>query len=190
MEEKILLSSTQFTSLCVSNLLSFRMNLCFDFRNQRPSEPNQQSSFGRKQSEPIEASSRRRMSQAADVQARGNQLIQQYEEIEKEQKTLQAALQQVQGQILESSSVAEELDLLDADAEVFKALGPVLVKMEVADAVATVKQRLERYKAEAERLTKTYQEKDEKKGKLEQEVTKLQSDFASLQKKQQQQEQG
>ena len=61
-----------------------------------------------------------------------------------------------------------ELDLLDDDSEVFKALGPVLVRLELSDAKATVKQRLDRLESEVKRLDEAYKSKEkEKQGKYE-----------------------
>lgn len=43
---------------------------------------------------------------------------------------------------------AQEMDLLDDDAEVFKLIGPVLVKQDVSDAKATVNSRMDLLKRE------------------------------------------
>ncbi|BBH01092.1 prefoldin 6 [Prunus dulcis] len=62
----------------------------------------------------------------------------------------------------ESSSEKEELDLLSEDANVFKLIGPVLVKQDLAEARANVRKRIEYISAELKRLDTTLQDLDEK----------------------------
>jgi len=71
--------------------------------------------------------------------------------------------------------------LLEEEAEVFKAIGPVLVKMELIDAKATVKQRLDRITSEINRLDKTFKEKEEQKNKVRSQITLLQSKANEIQ---------
>lgn len=84
----------------------------------------------------------------AKIEEEGKNLIAQYERVEQEQTRINQSQQQLRSQLLENQGVSGELELLDDDAEVFKALGPVLVKMDLADAKATVKQRLDRFDTE------------------------------------------
>jgi len=70
---------------------------------------------------------------------------------------------------------------LEEEAEVFKAIGPVLVKMELIDAKATVKQRLDRITSEINRLDKTFKEKEEQKNKVRSQITLLQSKANEIQ---------
>lgn len=83
--------------------------------------------------------------------------------------------------MLENQTVNEELGLLEEEAEVFKAIGPVLVKMELIDAKATVKQRLDRITSEINRLDKTFKEKEEQKNKVRSQITLLQSKANEIQ---------
>jgi len=83
--------------------------------------------------------------------------------------------------LLENQTVNEELGLLEEEAEVFKAIGPVLVKMELIDAKATVKQRLDRITSEINRLDKTFKEKEEQKNKVRSQITLLQSKANEIQ---------
>jgi len=76
-----------------------------------------------------------------------------------------------------------ELGELGDDAEVFKALGPVLVKMELEDAKATVKQRLERLEGEVKRLDEAFKTKNDEKEKLRVSIVKLQEGIRAAQTK-------
>ena len=49
---------------------------------------------------------------------------------------------------LAQSPIPQELDLLDADGNVFKLIGPVLVKQDLEDAKSNVEKRLEFIKKE------------------------------------------
>jgi prefoldin beta subunit len=51
--------------------------------------------------------------------------------------------QQLEGQLTENRMVKEELDLLDADAVVYKQIGPALIKQDMQEAKLAVARRLE-----------------------------------------------
>ncbi|KAJ0735238.1 putative prefoldin beta [Helianthus annuus] len=55
-----------------------------------------------------------------------------------------------------------ELDLLNDDANVYKLIGPVLVKQDLAEANANVRKRIEYISAELKRLDSTLQDLEEK----------------------------
>ncbi len=51
--------------------------------------------------------------------------------------------QQLEGQLTENRMVKEELDLLEADAVVYKQIGPALIKQDMQEAKLAVGRRLE-----------------------------------------------
>ncbi|KAL9998361.1 putative prefoldin beta [Helianthus debilis subsp. tardiflorus] len=65
-------------------------------------------------------------------------------------------------QLGENELVLKELDLLNEDANVYKLIGPVLVKQDLAEANANVKKRIEYISAELKRLDSTLQDLEEK----------------------------
>ncbi|PHT74942.1 hypothetical protein T459_22219 [Capsicum annuum] len=65
-------------------------------------------------------------------------------------------------QLGENELVLKELDLLNEDANVFKLIGPVLVKQDMAEAKANVKKRIEYISTELKRLDSTLQDLEEK----------------------------
>ncbi|PQM40326.1 prefoldin subunit 6 [Prunus yedoensis var. nudiflora] len=65
-------------------------------------------------------------------------------------------------QLGENELVLKELDLLSEDANVFKLIGPVLVKQDLAEARANVRKRIEYISAELKRLDATLQDLEEK----------------------------
>nr|KYP61515.1 Prefoldin subunit 6 [Cajanus cajan] len=65
-------------------------------------------------------------------------------------------------QLGENELVLKELDLLKEDANVYKLIGPVLVKQDLAEANANVRKRIEYISAELKRLDATVQDLEEK----------------------------
>ncbi|KAJ6766309.1 PREFOLDIN SUBUNIT 6 [Salix purpurea] len=65
-------------------------------------------------------------------------------------------------QLGENELVLKELDLLNDDANVYKLIGPVLVKQDLAEANANVRKRIDYISAELKRLDGTLQDLEEK----------------------------
>lgn len=84
-------------------------------------------------------------------------------------------------QLGENELVLKELDLLNEDANVFKLIGPVLVKQDMAEAKANVKKRIEYISTELKRLDSTLQDLEEKQNKKKETILKLQQKIQSLQ---------
>ncbi|BFG28103.1 hypothetical protein CerSpe_143770 [Prunus speciosa] len=84
-------------------------------------------------------------------------------------------------QLGENELVLKELDLLSEDANVFKLIGPVLVKQDLAEARANVRKRIEYISAELKRLDTTLQDLDEKQNSKKETMLKLQQRAQSLQ---------
>ncbi|XP_047318649.1 prefoldin subunit 6 [Impatiens glandulifera] len=84
-------------------------------------------------------------------------------------------------QLGENELVLKELDLLKEDANVYKLIGPVLVKQDMAEANANVRKRIDYITAELKRLDGTLQDLDEKQNSKKDAVLKLQQRLQSLQ---------
>ncbi|KAI4371805.1 hypothetical protein MLD38_010111 [Melastoma candidum] len=84
-------------------------------------------------------------------------------------------------QLGENELVLKELDLLSEDANVFKLIGPVLVKQDLAEANANVRKRIEYISAELKRLDSTLQDLEEKQNSKKDSVLKLQQKIQSIQ---------
>jgi prefoldin beta subunit len=70
--------------------------------------------------------------------------------------------------------VQKELELLEEDANVFKLIGPVLVKQDLAEAKANVNKRIEYILAELRRMEGTLKTLEEQQRNSQEEVMKLQ----------------
>ncbi|KAK7398862.1 hypothetical protein VNO78_10036 [Psophocarpus tetragonolobus] len=84
-------------------------------------------------------------------------------------------------QLGENELVLKELDLLKDDANVYKLIGPVLVKQDLAEANANVRKRIEYISAELKRLDATVQDLEEKQNSKKDTIVKLQQRIQSLQ---------
>ncbi|XP_068658531.1 prefoldin subunit 6 [Aristolochia californica] len=84
-------------------------------------------------------------------------------------------------QLGENELVLKELDLLDEHANVYKLIGPVLVKQDLAEANANVRKRIEYISAELKRLDGTLQDLEEKQNSKKDMILKLQQKIQALQ---------
>ncbi|KAF6143814.1 hypothetical protein GIB67_016735 [Kingdonia uniflora] len=84
-------------------------------------------------------------------------------------------------QLGENELVLKELDLLSEDANVFKLIGPVLVKQDLAEANANVRKRIDYISAELKRLDGTLQDLEDKQNGKKESIYKLQQKIQALQ---------
>jgi prefoldin beta subunit len=81
----------------------------------------------------------------------------------------------------ENEMVQKELELLEEDANVFKLIGPVLVKQDLAEAKANVNKRIEYILAELRRMEGTLKTLEEQQRNSQEEVMKLQQHIQLVQ---------
>ncbi|KAH7568584.1 hypothetical protein JRO89_XS06G0018600 [Xanthoceras sorbifolium] len=74
-----------------------------------------------------------------------------------------------------------ELGLLNEEANVYKLIGPVLVKQDLAEANANVRKRIDYISAELKRLDATLQDLEEKQNSKKEAIFKVQQRIQSLQ---------
>ncbi|PKI74352.1 hypothetical protein CRG98_005232 [Punica granatum] len=84
-------------------------------------------------------------------------------------------------QLGENELVQKELDLLNEGANVYKLIGPVLVKQDLAEANANVRKRIEYMTGELKRLDAILQDLEEKQNSKKEGILKLQHRLQSLQ---------
>lgn len=73
----------------------------------------------------------------------------------------------------------QELELLNEEDNVYKLIGPALVRQEVVEAVSTVKKRLEYISSESKRLEDKMKQSEEKGMKKQKRFLELQQQVAS-----------
>ncbi|XP_052183739.1 prefoldin subunit 6 [Diospyros lotus] len=84
-------------------------------------------------------------------------------------------------QLGENELVLKELDLLNEDANVYKLIGPVLVKQDLAEAKANVHKRIDYISAELKRMDAALQDLEAKQNSKKDVILKLQQKIQSLQ---------
>ncbi|KAI8811341.1 Prefoldin [Cladochytrium replicatum] len=103
--------------------------------------------------------------------------VNQYNHLQKELTKLGATRTQLDSQLNENELVKKEFELLKDDSEIYKLIGPVLVKQEKVEASANVNKRIEYISAEIKRTEKLIEEIEENQEKKRLEVTKLQAQY-------------
>lgn len=104
--------------------------------------------------------------------------VKKFKEIQGQLGNVRNDLQTVLGQLTENEMVQQELDLLDGSSNVFKMVGPVLIKNSLEDAKDTVSKRIEFITGEKKRLENKGQELENQGNAL---ATKIQQMQALLQ---------
>ncbi|XP_011628658.1 prefoldin subunit 6 isoform X1 [Amborella trichopoda] len=84
-------------------------------------------------------------------------------------------------QLGENELVLKELDLLNENANIYKLIGPVLVRQDLAEANANVRKRIEYISAELKRLDGTLQGLEEQQHEKREAILKLQQKIQALQ---------
>ncbi|CAG9536502.1 unnamed protein product [Cercopithifilaria johnstoni] len=98
-----------------------------------------------------------------------------YKQFEKEREKNIHNRQQLEGQLTENNLVKTELDLLEDGATVFKLIGPVLIKQDLAEAKQNVEKRINYITTEIKRLEETIADAATKQENQKQAVMRLQN---------------
>lgn len=80
-----------------------------------------------------------------------------------------------------ATSIAPELDMVEEDANVYKLIGPALIKQDVTEAKANVDKRIEYITTELNRYEKSIKSLDKKQDEKREEIMKLQAEFQKQQ---------
>lgn len=109
--------------------------------------------------------------------------VDKYKAVQKDYHKALTQRQQLDGQLNENTAVKQELDLLQANAEVFKLIGPVLVKQELQDAKQNVAKRMDYIRSELKRIDDMIASLDKKQDTHRETITKLQQQYQQIQQR-------
>jgi prefoldin beta subunit len=102
--------------------------------------------------------------------------IAKFRQIQTDMSKLQTDLQTILTQQSENEMVKQELDLLDSSsANVYKLVGPILLRNDLEDAQQTVAKRLEFISGERQKLEKAIEDKEKKANETAAKVQDLQA---------------
>ncbi|CAH1396323.1 unnamed protein product [Nezara viridula] len=94
-----------------------------------------------------------------ELQAKLQAELDKFKAVEKEYHKAVSQRQVLDGQLHENTGVKQELDLLKDDGEVYKLIGPVLVKQDLTEAKQNVAKRMDYIKGEFLRYKGTQEKK-------------------------------
>ncbi|KAI4668694.1 uncharacterized protein J4E78_002522 [Alternaria triticimaculans] len=115
----------------------------------------------------------------ADVQKKLQALSDSYQGLQAELGTAVEARQKLESQQQENSTVKKEFDILDDDANIYKQIGPVLLKQDKTEAVMSVNGRLEFIDKQIKDIEKQIQGIQDKSEKIKGESAAQQSQQAA-----------
>jgi len=120
---------------------------------------------------------------AEGIQKRFQNEVEKYRELQKDaQKTIRSR-QQLEAQLTENNIVKDELEHLEPNANVFKLIGPALVKQDLVEAKQTVTKRLEYITNEIKRQEASLKDIEKKQETQRETITKLQQQLQQVQVK-------
>ncbi|KAG9244324.1 Prefoldin [Calycina marina] len=111
----------------------------------------------------------------AEQQPHLQALSEQYQKFEQELQTSIQARQKLESQHQENKNVQKEFSGLDDDANIYKLVGPVLLKQDKMEAVMAVDGRLEFIENEIKRTENQIKDTQEKSEKVKSEIIQIQS---------------
>ncbi|OCL08418.1 Prefoldin beta-like protein [Glonium stellatum] len=117
----------------------------------------------------------------ADPQKKLQDLSDEFQKIQSELQSAVDARQKLESQQQENTSVQKEFAKLDDDANIYKQIGPVLLKQDKTEAVMAVDGRLEFINKEIKRVEKQISDIEERSNKIKMEIMQQQSQMQQLQ---------
>ncbi|XP_015753233.1 PREDICTED: prefoldin subunit 6-like isoform X2 [Acropora digitifera] len=103
--------------------------------------------------------------------------LEKFQGIQKDLQKFISARQRLEAQLNENKVVEEELDVIEPDGNVYKLIGPVLVKQDLEEAKQTVKKRIEYISAELKRNDTSIKEVEKKRSASQEILGKLQQQY-------------
>ncbi|KAB8228356.1 hypothetical protein ETB97_004411 [Aspergillus alliaceus] len=111
----------------------------------------------------------------ADVQKQMQALSEEFQKLQTDMDGLVEARQKLESQQQENEGVQKEFNSLDDDANIYKLIGPVLLKQEKNEALMAVNGRLEFIEKEIKRIEGQIKENQDKSEKMRAEMLQYQS---------------
>uniref|UniRef100_A0A6M2DMM7 Probable prefoldin subunit 6 n=1 Tax=Xenopsylla cheopis TaxID=163159 RepID=A0A6M2DMM7_XENCH len=118
-----------------------------------------------------------------EIQKKLSNELEKYKAAQKEYQKVITQRQQLDGQLNENKVVMAELKILKADSEVYKLMGPVLIKQDLEESRQNVAKRIEYIEKELTRMNGVITDLDKKQDKHRDALQKLQHQFQQAQVK-------
>ncbi|KAK3609474.1 hypothetical protein CHS0354_020408 [Potamilus streckersoni] len=124
------------------------------------------------------------MQQKESLQKRIQHEVEQYQKTQKDYQKYIGGRQQLDAQLNENIQVKEELDRLEAAANVYKMIGPVLVKQDLHEAKQNVQKRIDYINGELKRHDGLIQNLEKKQEEQREILANLQKNYQQAQQAQ------
>ncbi|KAJ4363797.1 Prefoldin subunit 6 [Ascochyta clinopodiicola] len=111
----------------------------------------------------------------SEVQKKLQELTESYQGLQSELGTAVDARQKLESQQQENTTVKKEFDILDDEANIYKQIGPVLLKQDKTEALMSVNGRLEFIEKEIRRFETQIKGIQDKSEKLKVEIIQMQN---------------
>ncbi|KAJ4419504.1 Prefoldin subunit 6 [Gnomoniopsis sp. IMI 355080] len=111
----------------------------------------------------------------AEIQAKLQSLSEEFQKLQSELQTVISSRQKLEAQKTENTGVKGEFEKLKEGEDIYKLVGPVLLKQDKVEAEATVSGRLEFIGKEIERQESQIREIQEKIERIKGEIIKIQT---------------
>ncbi|KAF0749572.1 prefoldin subunit 6 [Aphis gossypii] len=120
---------------------------------------------------------------AEELQKQFQHELDAFKQCQKEINQLAGMRQQLDGQLNENSIVKEELALLKPSGEVYKMVGPILLRQDHTEAKENIDKRMSYIKNELQRIDDRIHTLEGTQDKYRESLTKLQQQFQAQQEK-------
>ncbi|TGO69320.1 hypothetical protein BOTNAR_0012g00070 [Botryotinia narcissicola] len=117
----------------------------------------------------------------AEQQQRLQALTEEYQRLQTDLQSSISSRQKLESQQQENKSVQKEFSALSSDSNIYKLVGPVLLKQDKTEAVMAVDGRLEFIEKEIKRVEQAIKDVQDKSDGLKMEIIKLQSETQGAQ---------
>ncbi|CAL3971747.1 hypothetical protein PZA11_005040 [Diplocarpon coronariae] len=112
----------------------------------------------------------------AEVQKQLQALSEEYQKLQQDLQVNITSRQKLESQQQENKAVQKEFEVLKKDANIYKMVGPVLLKQDKTEAVMAVNGRLEFIENEIKRMEKLISDVEGKSDSVRQKIIQLQSE--------------
>ncbi|KAG0166819.1 hypothetical protein DFQ28_006850 [Apophysomyces sp. BC1034] len=119
------------------------------------------------------------MSSVSVIEAKLEAEAQVFQDLQKELTKVVESRQRLDSQQQENELVRKEFELLDGEANIYKLIGPILVKQDKVEASTNVKNRLDLITSEIKRVEGQLKDLTEKSEKKKNEIAELQAQYAA-----------
>ncbi|EKD14998.1 uncharacterized protein L3040_003805 [Drepanopeziza brunnea f. sp. 'multigermtubi'] len=112
----------------------------------------------------------------AEAQQQLQALSDEYQKLQQDLQNSVNSRQKLESQQQENKAVQKEFDGLEEDANIYKMVGPVLLKQDKTEAVMAVNSRLEFIENEIKRIEKQISDTESKSDAVRQQIIQIQSE--------------